>query len=77
MKLENISLPHRSEDMYLEINDQGYELGYYEFCEKLENVTEDSDISYSIWCGDKVLSVEFYYKNGEVVNYREDLLEDG
>ena len=75
MKLDNISLPHRSEDVSVEINDQSYELGYYEFCEKLEGVTDDSDISYSIWFGDKVLSVEFYYKNGEVVNYREEVID--
>ena len=75
MKLDNISMPHRSEDVYLEINDEGYELGYYEFCEKLEGVTDDSDISYSIWFENKVLTVEFYYKDGEVVNYREELTD--
>ena len=75
MKLDKISLPHRSEDVYVEINDEGYELGYYEFCEKLESITDDSDISYSMWFGDNVLSVEFYYKDGEVVNYREEVVD--
>ena len=75
MNIENICVPHKSETVDLTINDKTYEdISYYQWEEILENVTDDSDISYAVWDGTDVLGVEFYYKNGKVVNYREEII---
>ena len=83
----SISLPHRSEDINCYVNDTGGEdLTYTEFSDLIQGLRdreETGNLFYTMWYQDQddtngelmVLEVSVDYREGDIVRYREELVE--
>ena len=87
MDWESISLPHRAEDINCYVNDTGGEdLTYTEFMELIQGLRdreETGNLFYTMWYQDvdetnnelMVLEVSVDYREGDIIRYREELVE--
>ena len=77
MNVDLLYSPHRSEVVYVEVDDKGYECDYGEWVELMESV-EDASVSYSTWYEDGDLNVlihDYVIKSGEIVSYNQELTD--